>query len=77
MVLAVAVFIISAIIALLFIPKLKKQKETKTILVFSILLLIGTALNMGIALKINIPSPLDFITFIFTPIKDFIVSLTK
>lgn len=77
MVLAVAIFIISVILALIFIPKLKKQHDSKTIVVFSILLLIGTALNMGNALKIHIPSPLDLITFIFTPIKDYIVSLTK
>ena len=77
MILAVAILIISVILALIFIPKLKKQQDTKAIVVFSILLLIGTALNMGIALKIHIPSPLDLITFIFTPIRDYIVSLTK
>lgn len=77
MVLAVAILIISVIVAIIFIPKLKKQQETKSIVVFSILLLIGTALNMAIALKVHIPSPLDLITFIFTPIRDYIVSLTK
>lgn len=77
MVLAVAILIISVIVAIIFIPKLKKQQDTKSIVVFSILLLIGTALNMGIALRIHIPSPLDLITFIFTPIRDYIVSLSK
>ncbi|MGY4795974.1 hypothetical protein MHB40_12960 [Lysinibacillus sp. FSL K6-0057] len=77
MVLAVAILIISIIVALLFIPKFKKQQDKKTIIVFSFLLLIGTALNMAIALKVHIPSPLDLITFIFTPIKDYIVSFTK
>ena len=77
MILAIAIIILSIIIALLSIPTLKKQQDTKTIVVFSILLLIGTALNIGIALKINIPSPLDVITFILTPIKEYIVSFTK
>ncbi|QSB09604.1 hypothetical protein JTI58_21915 [Lysinibacillus fusiformis] len=77
MVLAVAILIISIIVALLFIPKFKKQQDKKTIIVFSFLLFIGTALNMAIALKVHIPSPLDLITFIFTPIKDYIVSFTK
>jgi len=57
MVLAVAILIIAIIIALIFIPKLKKQQDRKAMIVFSFLLLIGTALNMGIALKIHIPSP--------------------
>ncbi|WP_155591296.1 hypothetical protein [Lysinibacillus cavernae] len=77
MVLAVAILVMSVILVLIFIPKLKKQQDTKTIVVFTILLLIGTVLNMGIALRIHIPSPLDLITFIFTPIRDYIVSLTK
>ncbi|KOY81636.1 hypothetical protein I6G82_08000 [Lysinibacillus macroides] len=77
MILAIAFVLLSIIIAFLMIPKLKKQQETKTVVVFSILLLIGTALNIGIALKINIPSPLDVITFILTPIKEYIVSFTK
>jgi len=68
---------ISSIIAFAFIPKLKKQKETKTIVTFSIILLLATALNIGVALKLNIPSPFDFITFIFSPIKNLIISLTK
>lgn len=77
MVLAIVILIIAIIVALIFIPKLKKQQDRKAIIVFSFLLLIGTALNMGIALKIHIPSPLDLITFIFTPIRDYIVSFTK
>ncbi|WP_141905751.1 hypothetical protein [Lysinibacillus sp. Y5S-8] len=77
MVLAVAIFIISVILAFFYIPKLKKQQETKTIVVFSVLLLIGTALNIGIALKVHIPSPMDLITFIFAPIRDYIVAITK
>ncbi|KGR83151.1 MULTISPECIES: hypothetical protein [Lysinibacillus] len=77
MVLAVAFLIIAIIVALIFIPKLKKQQDRKAVVVFTILLLIGTALNMGIALKVHIPSPLDLITFIFTPIRDYIVSFTK
>jgi len=77
MVLAVAILIISIIVALIFIQKFKKQQDKKNIIVFSFLLLIGTALNMAIALKVHIPSPLDLITFIFTPIKDYIVSFTK
>ncbi len=77
MIMTIFILIISSIIAFAFIPKLKKNKETKTIVIFSIFLLIGAALNIGVSLKLKIPSPLDLITFIFSPIKDLIVSLTK
>ncbi|AVK84986.1 hypothetical protein C3943_16260 [Lysinibacillus sp. B2A1] len=77
MVMTLFILVISSIIAFAFIPKLKKQKETKTIVIFSIILLLATALNIGVVLKLQIPSPLDLITFIFSPIKDLIVSLTK
>lgn len=77
MVITIFIFIISTVIAFAFIPKLQKNKETKTIVIFSILLLIGTALNIGIALNLKIPSPTDLLTLIFSPIRDFIVSLSK
>jgi len=77
MIMTIFILIITAITAFAFIPTLKKNKETKTIIIFSIFLLLGTALNIAILLKIKIPSPLDLITYIFSPIKDYIVSLTK
>jgi len=77
MIMTIFILIISAIIAFAFIPTFKKNKETKTIVIFSIFLLLGTALNIAILLKVKIPSPLDLITYIFSPIKDYIISLTK
>ncbi|WP_285395256.1 hypothetical protein [Lysinibacillus sp. fls2-241-R2A-57] len=77
MVVTIFIIIISIVLAYAFIPKLQKNNETKTIVIFSIFLLIGTALNIGIALNLKIPSPIDLITFIFTSIKEFIVSLSK
>ncbi|MFJ5788588.1 hypothetical protein ACIQXW_06900 [Lysinibacillus sp. NPDC097162] len=65
----------SLIIAFSVIPSLMKKGEKKTIIVFSIILTIGTALNIAIGLKKNIPSPLDFITFIFTPIRKLLLTL--
>ncbi|MEY9977401.1 hypothetical protein [Lysinibacillus sp. RC79] len=77
MIMTIFILIISAGIAFAFIPTLKKNKETKTIVIFSIFLLLGAALNIAVSLRLKIPSPLDLITFIFSPIKDLIVSLTK
>ncbi|MFJ8462192.1 hypothetical protein ACIQ57_24245 [Lysinibacillus xylanilyticus] len=77
MVITFFILIISIVIAFAFIPKLQKNNETKTIVIFSIFLFIGTALNIGITLNLKIPNPIDLITFIFTPIREFIVSLSK
>lgn len=77
MMMTIIILGITAVIAFAFIPTLKKNKEAKTIVIFSIFLLLGAALNIGVSLNLNIPSPLDLITFIFSPIRDYIVSLTK
>jgi len=77
MVMTIFILIITACIAFAYIPTFKKNKETKMIVIFSIFLLLGAALNIGVSLNLNIPSPLDLITFIFSPLKDYIVSLTK
>ncbi len=77
MIMTIVILLISASIAFAIIPTLKKIKEKKTIVIFSILLLIGAALNIGVSLRLKIPSPLDLVTFIFSPIRDLIISLTK
>lgn len=74
MFISIVVILISLIIAYIMIPPLLKKGEKKTIFAFSILLFIGAILNIAISLKINLPSPLDFITFIFTPIRKMLLS---
>ncbi|MFJ7737464.1 hypothetical protein ACIQ2D_14215 [Lysinibacillus sp. NPDC097287] len=58
-------------------PKLLKSGERKTIWMFLILLIIGAALNIGVALNLNIPNPLDLITSIFNPFADLLKTLLK
>ncbi|AHN21801.1 hypothetical protein FCT18_05410 [Lysinibacillus sphaericus] len=74
MFISMIVILVSLMIAYIMIPPLLKKGEKKTIFAFSILLFIGAILNIAIGLKINIPSPLDFITFIFTPIRKMLLS---
>lgn len=74
MFISMIVILVSLMIAYIMIPTLLKKGEKKTIFAFSILLFIGAILNIAIGLKINIPSPLDFITFIFTPIRKMLLS---
>lgn len=74
MFISMIVILVSLMIAYIMIPPLLKKGEKKTIFAFSVLLCIGAILNIAIGLKINIPSPLDFITFIFTPIRKMLLS---
>lgn len=74
MFISMIVILVSLMITYIMIPPLLKKGEKKTIFAFSILLFIGAILNIAIGLKINIPSPLDFITFIFTPIRKMLLS---
>ncbi len=75
MFITLAILIIAALIAYFVIPPLKKKRETKTIVVFSIFLVVGTALNIALGLNINVPSPLDLIALIFKPIRELIITL--
>ncbi|MFJ3389522.1 MULTISPECIES: hypothetical protein [unclassified Lysinibacillus] len=77
MIMTIFILLITAVIAFAFIPKLNKNKETKTIVIFSIFLMLGAALNVAVSLRFKIPSPIDLITFIFSPIKDLFISMTK
>ncbi len=69
------ILLASVAIAYIVIPPLNKKGEKKTIIVFSIILSIGAIINIAIGIKKNIPSPLDFITYIFTPLREFLLSL--
>ncbi|EON72335.1 hypothetical protein [Lysinibacillus sphaericus] len=75
MFMTLGILIIAAIIAYFVIPPLKKKHETKTIVVFSIFLVLGTALNIALSLNVSIPSPADLISFIFKPIRELIITL--
>jgi hypothetical protein len=75
MLITIVFVVFSLAIAYSVLPNLKKKGEKKTIIVFSIILSIGAALNIAIGLKKNIPSPLDFITFILTPIRKLLLTL--
>lgn len=66
------ILIISVVICFSILPKLIREKETKTIWFFSIFMFIGTALNIAVILNIKIPNPLNIIIIIFKPISEFL-----
>lgn len=71
------ILIISTAISLLEIPKILKNNKTKDLWVFIILILIGTSLSIAVCLKVELPNPLDWITFIFKPFSEFIITTLK
>lgn len=71
----VGIIIIATLITYFEMPTLLKNGEKKTIWAFFILLVSGTALNIALYFKVNIPNPLDLIIFIYKPVADFIQTL--
>jgi len=54
-----------------------KSKMVKELAVFSILLAIGTAMAFMRILNIDIPKPADFVMWIYSPLSEFMKSLSK
>ncbi|OEC01988.1 hypothetical protein GY31_11500 [Lysinibacillus sphaericus] len=71
MFIALGILAIALAIVLVERPKLKKEGK-KLIWTFSILLVIGTSLNIAISYNAIKSSPLDPIMYIFHPISDFL-----
>lgn len=64
------IFAVTAVIAMLEVPLLWKQKLVKELWVFAILLLVGAGLSFALIMHVTLPSPLDFLTWIYKPISD-------
>ncbi|WP_251414955.1 MULTISPECIES: hypothetical protein [Paenibacillus] len=52
------------------VPSLMKNKYTKDLWVFSILLLIGVTMNVIINVFQNVPTPLNALTTLLTPLNN-------
>ncbi|WHY95676.1 hypothetical protein [Peribacillus simplex] len=60
-----------AIISFFEIPPLVKKKCWKEIVIFILLLLVGMTLSILIIKDITIPTPIDWITKIYSPLAHF------
>ncbi|MGJ7919896.1 hypothetical protein [Neobacillus sp. LXY-4] len=56
---------------------LLKKKMKKEIVVFIVLLIIGTLLNMTLYLGIKLPNPLDWVVKVIKPISDWLEKILK
>ncbi|MET3292762.1 UNVERIFIED_CONTAM: putative membrane protein YczE [Brevibacillus sp. OAP136] len=71
------ILIVILIICLLEVPSLLKKKQRRELLAFSVLLLVGTGLNIALALHIELPNPMDWIIAVYKPVSDMVDSLFK
>lgn len=65
------------LIALYEVPSLIKNKLTKELWVFFILLVFGVVLSIINSLNINIPNPADWLTVIYKPVSKLILDIFK
>ncbi|KRF07180.1 hypothetical protein ASG89_17705 [Paenibacillus sp. Soil766] len=72
-----AILLASAVIAMLELPSLMKKRLYKEFGIVCSLILLGTILSIAQSMHMNVPNPLDLITFVFQPCSDFINGLLQ
>ncbi|WP_347548574.1 hypothetical protein ABFG93_13660 [Pseudalkalibacillus hwajinpoensis] len=65
----IGISVVTAVITLYEVPKLMKNNQKRDLWVFSILMLMAFGLSMAETLHLPIPTPFDFITFLFRPMS--------
>ncbi|MGG1550201.1 hypothetical protein [Paenibacillus ferrarius] len=63
----------SGLIGLVEIPALWKKKQHKDFMIFCGLLLLGSILGIAHSLRMKLPNPLDFISFVFQPVSKVLI----
>lgn len=66
---------LGALIALAEMPNLLKEKQSKDLFVFLLLLGVGIVMNAAIIMDLNIPSPLNWIMSVYEPFSKAILSI--
>ncbi|WP_134704871.1 hypothetical protein [Ammoniphilus sp. YIM 78166] len=75
MVASMAFLGVAMVIALIEVPHLLEKKLKKELCFFSILLVLGVGLSVAVAKGVDLPNPLDWVSFIYKPISDWIFRL--
>ncbi|MGO0063242.1 hypothetical protein ACTID9_24990 [Brevibacillus fluminis] len=73
----VGILIAILVICFIEVPSLLKKKQRRELWTFSVLLLIGTGLNIALALHIELPNPLDWIIAVYKPVSDMVDRFLK
>lgn len=75
MILAVALF--DFIVCYLEIPKMRKQRQIRDIVTFSVLLLFGTVITVMKTLDMKVPDPSTFLRWLYSPLQELMKFLTS
>ncbi|WAA09069.1 hypothetical protein [Fervidibacillus albus] len=73
----IGIIIVHVIIIWIEVPPLLRNSERKELIGFSILLFIGFVLSILESTTIELPNPLDLVTFIYKPVSDFVYGFLK
>jgi predicted neutral ceramidase superfamily lipid hydrolase len=73
----IAILLTSAAIAMLELPSLKKKRLYKEFVIVCCLILLGTILSIAQSMHMNLPNPLDLITFVFQPFSKLILGFLQ
>lgn len=71
----IMVLVVATLIAMLELPGLLRKKMKVERWVFVTLLFIGTILSMLQFSRVRLPNPLDWITYIYQPLSDFVFGI--
>ncbi|SNS95383.1 hypothetical protein SAMN05446037_102934 [Anaerovirgula multivorans] len=72
-----AVLTFSAILCIIEIPKMLKGRLYRELWTFSVLLGLGTVLALLRSLDVEIPTPADFMAWVYSPVADVMKKLLK
>ena len=67
---SIGILMVAAVILYIEVPTLLEKKHKIELIVFSILLLFGVGLGVAYSFNIQIPNPIDLLTFIYKPLHD-------
>lgn len=77
MITSITTILIGSMIAFIEGPALFRKKLRREIWIFFTLLLMGILLSILLELRMPLPNPLDWLTFIYKPISDFVFGILK
>lgn len=74
---SIGIVVFALFVMLIEVPTLVKKGYKKELWSFFLLLFLGTGLSILHVLKVNLPSPHDWISFIYKPLSDVIYNFFK
>lgn len=67
---SIGILLVAAVILFIEVPSLLEKKDKKELIAFSILLTLGVSLSVAYSFDVQIPNPIDLLTFIYKPLHD-------